>query len=156
LIEVGAITAVSQAVTRIFRLSRVARLQVSVNRYIKLHAQLRAQDGLEQPAGRIASLIDLQVSDLVNRERTALARIYDWSTFGGALVASLILAVPMYWLVKYRYWWTTALLVIDALFIILFMTIGLTSIRKNPERHEQASLGPPQERIDGPNLPASS
>jgi hypothetical protein len=156
LIEVGAITAASQAITRVFRLSRLARLQVSVNRYAKLHAQLRQQKGLERPADRVADLIDLQVSNLVDREKVALARVYEWNTFIGALIASLILGIPVYWLVKYRFWWTTALLVIDAIFIILFMAVGFTSIRKTPPRPEQGSFGPLQERIGDADPPAPS
>jgi hypothetical protein len=150
LIEVGAITAISQAVTRLFRFSRVARLQVSVSRYAKLHAQLRAQEGLTQPADKIAGLIDCQISDLVTREEAALSRVYDWNTFAGAVVFSAIIGSPMYWLITYRSWWTTTLAIIDGLFIVLFIAIGISSIRKNPKQLEQDAIGPPEEQISGP------
>lgn len=140
MIEVGAITAVSQAITRILRLSRIARLQVSVSRYIKLHAQLTNQQGLERPTERVAHLIDLQVENLVDREKRPLNRQYNWNTFMGALVASMILGIPVYWLVEYRYWWMTTLLVIDALIIVLFMAIGITGIWSNSGSYSSRRL----------------
>lgn len=153
MIEVGAITAASQAVTRLLRLSKVARLQAAVSRYSRLHAQLRAQKGLESPADKIADLVDLQVGKLVEREKAALARVYDWSVFAGALAVSLILGAPIYWLVIYPHWWTTALLVVDAVIIVLFMAVGIAGIRRNPEVSEPAALGPPQEQIEGSTFP---
>ena len=52
MIEAGVITAISQAVTRVFRISRVERLQGSINKHLKLYAQMKGQEGLEQPAAR--------------------------------------------------------------------------------------------------------
>jgi membrane protein YdbS with pleckstrin-like domain len=112
-----------------------------------LHAQLKAQEGLEQSADRIAALIDLQISDLVARERTVLARVYEWNTFAGAMISSVIIGSPMYWLIMHRSWWTTTLLVIDGFFILLFIAVGISSVRKSSGQSEKESIGPPEERI---------
>jgi hypothetical protein len=146
LLELGAISTATQAVARLLRLSKTARLEASVGRYAKLYAQLQSQDGLEEPAKKVGALIDFQVHNLVGREALALTRVYDWGSFVAAVFCAAIVASPVYWLWTQKYWWSHVLAIFLGLIALLFVAVGISSVRKTPDSSgdEEPSSSPPE------------
>ncbi len=133
MLELGAISTATQAVARLLRLSKTARLQASVVRYTKLYSQLRSQDGLEEPAKKVGALIDFQVHNLVGREALALTRVYDWGSFVAAIFCAAIVASPVYWLWNQKHWWSHLVAILLGLVAILFVAVGISTVRKTPD-----------------------
>jgi len=133
MLELGAISTATQAVARLLRLSRTARLQASVTRYAKLHQMLQSQQGLEEPAKKVGALIDVQVSNLIGREAVALTRVYEWGGFIASIFCAAVVASPIYWLWIHKHWWSQIPAIVLALVALLFVIAGITTIRKTPD-----------------------
>jgi hypothetical protein len=132
-LELGVISGATQAVARILRLSKTARLEAAVGRYTKLHGLLQGSDGLSESATKIALLIDFQVTNLVAREARALTQVYEWGGLIAAIVCTAIVVSPVYWLWTSHHWWSLLLAGILGLVGVLFLLAGITTIRKTPE-----------------------
>jgi hypothetical protein len=133
MLELGAISTATQAVARLLRLSKTARLEASVNRYTKLYAQLRSEQGLEEPATQVGALIAFQVHNLVNREALALTRVYEWGTFIAAVVCAGIVLSPVYWIWTQAHWWAHLVAILLGLVALLFLAAGISTVRKTPD-----------------------
>src|SRR6266581_1013928 len=127
MLELGVISGATQAVARLLRLSRTARLEASVGRYTKLYALLSSHEGLSEPAQKLGLLIDFQVGNLVAREARALTRVYEWGGFVAAAVCTAIVVSPVYWLWNHHYWWTRPLAILLCLVGLLFLLSGITT-----------------------------
>jgi hypothetical protein len=136
-VELGVISAATQAVARLLRLSKTARLAASVTRYAKLHEVLRSQEGLEEPAKKIGALIDFQVTHLVVREGTALTQVHEWGGLIAAIFCATIVASPIYWLWTRGHWWSLVLAVLLGAVAILFVIAGATTVKKSPETPDE-------------------
>ena len=136
---VGAVGGITQGVARILGLSKSARLRRAINDHLKLYASLEGKGELKVAELQVAALIELQTSQLYQREVLAANRTYDWSQPIIGIVTAAICAVPIYLMFPPQAWWQWIASGALGILALVFLGAGVGGFRKQPSLEELAA-----------------
>jgi hypothetical protein len=136
----GAASEFAGAVRSVLGLSRHSRLREQIHDTIDLFEKAVGHEKLSRSTGHLSEVINFQTERLLALQTPGVPRAWAWGPFSVGIGFTAIIAVPGWFTWRFvPHWWAWTIVVIDGLFVALFLAVSLALLLNRKSDEETAA-----------------